>query len=88
MASNPPQSAWLGERSDDGNPSVSFSKELGRLHVTGKAYWHGPPGTAAWPSIHEGRIDGSATRLGYRANYDDGACEVAFTLLEPFLIGG
>ena len=87
LVNRQPIEAWLGEWRSAGNPVLRLSKRVGTLHVSGEAYWPGPPGTHDWPTTHEGAIDGPVKFAGHKGSYaDDDMCEVRFTLLGAFLI--
>jgi hypothetical protein len=79
---------WLGQWSSQGNPQVTFSMPFSRLAVSGKAYWPGPAGTHAWPSINEGEIDGPVELTGLTGDYgeDENLCTVRFSLLGDYLV--
>ncbi len=86
----PDPKRWLGAWSSDGNPRLTFAGQLGRLAVTGKAYWPGPPGTHDYPTVHEGELDGPVEITGHTGHYgeDENLCEVRFTLLGDYLLAG
>ena len=86
----PDPKRWLGTWSSEGNPRVTFADKLGRLTVTGKAYWPGPEGTHDYPTVHEGEIDGPVEITGHTGRYgeDENLCEVKFTLLGDYLLAG
>ena len=91
VETNSPLSAWLGEWSSEGNPTIRFRKRLGRLHIEGEAYWPSPDPEpdSPYPSPHVGAIDGRVTLLGNRGHYgDEDLCEVHFTLLGDLLVAG
>jgi hypothetical protein len=79
---------WAGSWSSEGNPRLTFTERFGRLTVTGKAWWPGPPGTHDWPSTHEGEIAGPVAIRGHTGSYgeDENLCEVRFTLLGDYLL--
>jgi len=84
--SKPSRSSWLGQWSDEGNPSVRITNKRGTLHVVGDAYWPGPDRQKDLPPRHSGEIDGKLTLLGTRARYDDNYCKIDFTLVGDILI--
>ncbi|MBM3595477.1 MAG: hypothetical protein FJX31_06785 [Alphaproteobacteria bacterium] len=67
---------WIGSSSSEGNPRLAITQRLGRLRVTGKAWWPGPPGTHDWPSTHEGKIAGPVEITGRTILYgeDENLC--------------
>jgi hypothetical protein len=86
----PDPARWLGRWSSEGNPRLVFSRKTGALHVSGEAWWPGPPGTHDWPTTHEGGIDGSVAIVGNTGHYgeDENLCEVRFSLLGDYLMAG
>jgi hypothetical protein len=81
---------WIGTWSSEGNPRLTFTERLGKLTVTGKAWWPGPPGTHDYPAVHEGEIDGPVEITGHTGHYgeDENLCEARFTLLGDYLLAG
>ena len=81
---------WIGTWSSEGNPQLIFAERLGKLRVSGKAYWPGPEGTADYPTVHEGEIEGPVEITGHTGHYgeDENLCEVRFTLLGDYLLAG
>ncbi|MEZ5734294.1 MAG: hypothetical protein R3E09_00595 [Novosphingobium sp.] len=85
----PRVSAWLGQWSSEGNPTIRFREEEGRLSVVGEAFWPGPEPSEMYPSPHIGAIDGPVALDGHLGRYDDeNLCAVRFTLLGDLLIAG
>lgn len=73
--------AWTGPDSD----LIIYMSRAG-LRVGGTAFWYGLPTSDGYPVVHDGELDGPLTVFGNRARYDDGFCEVDFTLLDDYLI--
>lgn len=84
----PGDDGWIGSWTDRASADFTIGLSREGPRVDGNAVWLGAVLPSGDRVIHDGQISGALTIFGNRAHYDDGYCEVDFTLLGDFLIAG